>query len=141
MPAPRSDVVAGGAAQWERVRSAVRRRRTIELGIGQQDVAARGGVSLSTVSLVERAAQTSYQRRKLAGVSRGLGWPVDAIERILRGELAVEDDGRVRDVLTSPEASSEDETVVRLRGKVDRLSEEDARTIEALVDRLLAERE
>lgn len=89
---------------WERAARAVRRRRA-ELGLRQDDVAAAGRVSISTVSGIERAARANYRMSKLAAVSRGLQWPPDAIEGIVTGRNRVHDDGSVDLVVTGSMAT------------------------------------
>lgn len=85
-------------AAWERVAAAVMARRS-DLGLTQQAAAELALTSDQTWSLIERAARTSYRSSTLRGVARALGWPVDALPRILDGE----DPAAIGDVDPDPE--------------------------------------
>lgn len=125
----------GVADGWARVAHAVVRRR-VHLGLTQEEASGRAGLSATTWRLLENEVQTRYRRLTLAGVERALGWAPGSIDAILAGdEPSVTDDGRGPATATP----ADDDAIVRLRGKVARLSDEDARAVEMLVDRLLAE--
>jgi hypothetical protein len=86
MPARR---VTGDEEAWGRVADAVAARR-LALAPGGLRAAelverANGAISLSLLSLIENARQTSYLQSKLASLSLALGWTHDSIERILAG--------------------------------------------------------
>jgi transcriptional regulator with XRE-family HTH domain len=121
------------AEAWARVAQAVVRRR-VQLGLTQEEAAARARLSATTWRLVENEAQTRYRDLTLAGVERALGWAQGSIDAVLRG-----DEPTVAETRDPAPPRIDDDAVVRLRGKVARLSDEDARAVEALVDRLLAD--
>lgn len=120
---------------WARVAAAVLARR-VQLGLTQEDAAERGGLSATTWRLLENRAQSSYRRLTLAGVERALGWAAGSIAALLDGRDPTEA-GHRRD--GDGDGDDDADAVVRLRGKVAQLSHDDARAIEALVDRLLAD--
>jgi transcriptional regulator with XRE-family HTH domain len=72
------------AEEWKRVGAAVKDRR-LALGWTQQEGADRAGVSLATWRLVELGGRQRYQELTLRGLVRGLGWPLDAIDRLRAG--------------------------------------------------------
>lgn len=78
------------------VSTAVRRRRE-QLGLSQEEAAARSGGLISTANLrvVEAAGRTSLRARSVLGVARAMGWPDDALARIAAGD----DPARWRDSL------------------------------------------
>ncbi len=104
-------------------------RRMEELGLSQQELAQLAKVSTSTIRKLQRGVQPSYQRSKLAALSRALQWPPDALARLLDGA----DPSTVEAVDTHLVPAA-------LSGKIARLSEWDRRHVEQLVDRLLGER-
>ena len=66
---------------------AVRDQR-LHVGWTQQEAAERAGVSLATWRLIESGGRDRYQELTVRGVTRCLGWPADAFDRILDGEPA-----------------------------------------------------
>lgn len=75
---------------WNRVARTVRRRR-VELGRTQQDIAEQAGVSLATWRLVETAGRDRYQDLTVRGLTRALGWRPEAIDLLLAGDVADDD--------------------------------------------------
>jgi transcriptional regulator with XRE-family HTH domain len=71
-------------AGWTHLGLAVKDRR-LALGWTQQEAADRAGVSLATWRLVELGGRERYQELTLRGLIRGLGWPVDAVDRLRAG--------------------------------------------------------
>jgi len=69
---------------WRRLGEAVKDRR-LALGWTQQEAADRSGVSLATWRLIELGGRERYQELTLRGIIRGLGWPLDAVDRIRSG--------------------------------------------------------
>ena len=69
---------------WKQVGAAAKDRR-LALGWTQQEAADRSGVSLATWRLIEIGGRDRYQELTLRGLVRGLGWPPDAVERMLAG--------------------------------------------------------
>jgi transcriptional regulator with XRE-family HTH domain len=63
---------------------AVKERR-LALGWTQQEAAERSSVSLATWRLIELGGRERYQELTLRGVIRGLGWPLDALDRLRSG--------------------------------------------------------
>jgi hypothetical protein len=95
-------LVEGDAAAWERVAERVLNRRE-DLGLTRaKAVALATGVSESTWGALERCEQTHYGKRKLAAISRALGWSSNSIELIVQGgePIVLDDAGRDREVLT-----------------------------------------
>ena len=82
-----SDADPADKAGWRRVGDAVRDRR-LSLGWTQQEAADRSGVSLATWRLIELAGRDRYQELTLRGLLRGLGWPLDAVDRLRAGGTA-----------------------------------------------------
>lgn len=69
------------------VSAAVRRRRE-QLGLSQEEAAARSGGLISTANLrvVEANGRRSLRPRSVLGLARALDWPDDALERIAAGD-------------------------------------------------------
>ncbi|HJQ47655.1 MAG TPA: XRE family transcriptional regulator [Amycolatopsis sp.] len=75
---------------WDTVAKVIRDRLE-ELGIGQQDLVKRSGVSAATI----RELTYNYKPRRrsaltLGAVSAGLGWPPDHLDSVLHGRSAEE---------------------------------------------------
>ena len=76
------------AENWAAV-AAVLRERLDERGMTMTDLAARSGVSLTTVrELVHVLNTRRRQPRTLASLSTALGWPEDHLGTVLRGRTA-----------------------------------------------------
>lgn len=71
--------------RWPAVSAAIRQRRHA-LGLTQAEAAQKGGLSLPTWGVVETGRQTNFRNYTLSRVTRALGWPLDAIDRLLAGE-------------------------------------------------------
>lgn len=71
---------------WTEVAEIIRARR-VELGLTQEAAAAasNGRVSSASWRVIESGRQTSFRHLTLAGVAVALGWPTDAIDRIVAG--------------------------------------------------------
>lgn len=87
MPAPGSQGVytARGRVEgedWAAVAAAVNARMA-QLRIGQQDLANRSGVSVSTLRQVQHGAGRRIQNKTLAAIARALDWPEDHLADIL----------------------------------------------------------
>ena len=67
---------------WPRLARYVRQRRD-ELGLTQEEVAARGGPSTATIRLIETAAQSAYRAKSLRQLAEALGWTPDSPLAIL----------------------------------------------------------
>jgi transcriptional regulator with XRE-family HTH domain len=106
-------------------------RRMDALGMSQQELAVRSGVSTSTIRKLQRGTQTSYQRPKLAALSRELGWAPDVVARLLAGEAP---DEALQAASGGGRAGGRDDG---LHERIDRLSEPDRHRVADLVDRLL----
>ena len=73
------------AENWAAVAAALRERLD-ERGMTMTDLAARSGVSLTTVrELVHVLNTRRRQPRTLSALSTALGWPVDHLGTVLRG--------------------------------------------------------
>lgn len=113
---------------WQVAGDQVRARR-VELGLTQQEAAARADVGSSTWLLLERGRQQSFRSLTLAAVARALRWTPDSIDRILRGEDPVP--------LAEPPGGLA--AKADLPDKLSRLSPGQRRAIETLVDEMLGE--
>ncbi len=96
------------------------------------------GLSIAVLSKIENAAQESYKPRTIAALTRALGWPDDAIDRIRAGrppnEPLVEPDERtIEERLDALEAE-----LAALRQIVDRERDERRARISARVERSAA---
>lgn len=69
---------------WARLAREVKRRR-VQLELTQQQVASEGGPSVSILTRIETAKQTSYQDMALARLERALQWEPGSIAAILAG--------------------------------------------------------
>lgn len=71
--------------RWGFVSRAIN-ERLMELGWTQKELERRSGVSDTTLRNLQHARADNYRPAVLAAVSRALGWPPEAIDRISRGE-------------------------------------------------------
>ncbi len=67
----------------------IEERRT-ELGWTQRDLSIKSGVSLTTISAIEREARTTFQTTTLTSLDRALGWPLGHSGAVLRGDVPAE---------------------------------------------------
>lgn len=74
---------------WGRLADAVLRRR-VRLGLSQPQLAARAGLALATVNLLENAGRGAYRKATLLKLEQALGWPDGHVEAVLRGDAPVE---------------------------------------------------
>jgi transcriptional regulator with XRE-family HTH domain len=125
------------ARTWEEVGALVRDRR-IELGLTQEGVARDGGLSVATWRLLEQGGRDRYQQLTLSGAARALGWPHDAILRLLDGvELAAL--GAIdRPRTTEPAADAGAPT--GLSKKWSELTAQERARVEAFIDGILSTR-
>jgi ribosome-binding protein aMBF1 (putative translation factor) len=70
---------------WKRVAERVRVRRDDELGLSQEQLAAKAGVGTATIRKIETAAQDRYNRSTLRSLSQALGWAPQGIHELLEG--------------------------------------------------------
>ncbi|WP_422615123.1 helix-turn-helix domain-containing protein [Frankia torreyi] len=62
--------------------------------IGQQELADRAGIAVSTLRLVQHGATRRVRTRTLTAIARALDWPDDHLVRVLTaGQSAAGDDG------------------------------------------------
>lgn len=118
---------------WSRVARTVRRRR-VELGRTQQDIAEQAGVSLATWRLVETAGRDRYQDLTVRGLTRALGWRPEAIDQLLEGDVA--DD----DLLVPAGSPSSAEVPAGLARRWSDLSPAEQSKVEGFIEGLLAGR-
>jgi transcriptional regulator with XRE-family HTH domain len=86
----RHDVgVPGTKEQWKAVGDAVRARRE-EMGPTQQEAALDAGVGTTIWGEIEGGKRDNFTPRILRRVCAELGWSLDSIDRILRGEEPLE---------------------------------------------------
>lgn len=129
---------------WQRVASAVRRRRG-EIGLTQDEAAELAGIGLSTWTNVESARGESYRPKTLVAICRALGWKSDSIERLLIGEPAEVADGQtdgspaVNELVRSAldRAESQSDPYARLIRGLSRLDLGQVAALADLVDRWL----
>lgn len=112
------EVIPGMAAAIEARR--VERFHTVK------DFAAAAGVSESVLADVRRGHRKRYAGKVKAGVARALEWPVDALDRLMRGEhpstfptVGYDEQGRVRGETPPPLAV--EVQLATLRAQVDAL--------------------
>lgn len=67
---------------WQAVAAALNERMAA-LRIGQQELAQRSGVSVSTLRQVQHGAGRRVQNKTLAAISRALDWPEDHLTGVL----------------------------------------------------------
>lgn len=79
-----SDVVPGMAEAIE--------RRMIERGLSPSQFAAAAGVTYQGLLPLRRGERKRYQTKLKLGAARALGWPADAVDRLLAGEVPGEVD-------------------------------------------------
>lgn len=97
----------------------------------QREAAATADVSATTWNLLELGKQTSYRPLTLRAVEHTLGWPDDFIDTVIE--------------TGKPPAlhavAADDGPTVDFNSRIARLSPEDQRYIDELVERLLRERD
>lgn len=81
-------------ARWKAVADAVRARREF-LGPTQQEAAISAGIGTTVWGEIEGAKRTNYTPRILRRVAAELGWRIDSIDLILKGEDPVEIPGHL----------------------------------------------
>ncbi len=105
------------------------RLRREELGLTQVEAAVKADVSPSTWRAIEKAGGDGDNRRRgltMAAVAKALDWSMEELAARTRGE-DVQPQVPVRPQIAA------------LSGKLDRLTENDRRYVEELVDRFLGE--
>lgn len=123
------------APQTKHMGDVIRRRRE-ELGLTQQQAAARADIALSTWGQYE-GGRTEGRGLTRAAIARALGWRADAMELILAGGDPVADP----QLYVSPTDRRDHPPAAEpaLQGKIDQLSPADRKYVEELVDRLLGQ--
>ena len=98
---------------WQAVGTAISARLD-EQGMTMTELAARAGVSLTTVrELVHVLSTRRRQPRTLAAISNALGWPDDHLGKVLRGKV----------LAVPPNPSEPPDLAARVRVVEERLSE------------------
>lgn len=69
---------------WKRLGHYAQQRRE-QLGLTQQEVAARGGPSTATLRIIESGVEGSYRVKTLRQLDVGLGWAPGSSSAVLRG--------------------------------------------------------
>ncbi|OAA22262.1 putative transcriptional regulator [Frankia sp. EI5c] len=69
---------------WPAVAAALKARMSAQR-IGQQELADRAGISVSTLRLVQHGANRRVRNRTLTAIARALDWPDDHLVRVLTG--------------------------------------------------------
>jgi DNA-binding Xre family transcriptional regulator len=78
---------------WAAVAVAITERMAARR-IGQQELADRAGIAVSTLRLVQHGATRRVRSRTLTAISRALDWPDDHLVRVLTaGQTTAEEDG------------------------------------------------
>ncbi len=70
---------------WTAVAQAINTRMTTRR-IGQQELADRAGIAVSTLRLVQHGATRRVRTKTLSAISRALDWPDDHLVRVLTGD-------------------------------------------------------
>ena len=122
----RSPCMANASGPAGLARAVVARQR--QLGLSQQDVAARSGVSAATVRKLQSGGLGNFRPQTLARIAEALDWPPNALLVILDGGGIP--GGRVSRL---PDRQRE----VRLATRAARLAPHELRAVERLVDDLL----
>ena len=78
----------------------------MEVGWTQKELERRSGVSDTTLRNLQHARADNYRPAVLAAVSRALGWPPEAIDRISRGEPTPEPISRFSERMVAERLSS-----------------------------------
>lgn len=100
------------AQDWEAVGTAISARLD-ERGMTMTDLAARSGVSLTTVrELVHVLNTRRRQPRTLGALSEALGWPQDHLGKVLRGQKSA----------TPPDPIQQEDLAARLLAVEERLT-------------------
>jgi DNA-binding Xre family transcriptional regulator len=102
MPAPGTEGVytARGHVEgedWAAVATAVNARMA-QLRIGQQDLANRSGVSVSTLRQVQHGAGRRVQNKTLTAIARALDWPDDHLADVLLNRIDASTTSSAEDV-------------------------------------------
>ena len=71
---------------WPEVGQILKRRREVDLGLTQPELADKCGLSVPMIQVLESGRRDSFSGRTLGKIARGLDWPNDVIERLLAGE-------------------------------------------------------
>lgn len=80
------DAVRVTPRTWAEVGPILKRRREIELGLTQPQLAERADLSVPMIQVLEGGRRDSFSGVTIGKIARGLAWPSDAIERLLAGE-------------------------------------------------------
>lgn len=113
----------GVPTDWNALAAAIRERRD-ELGLTQEQVAARGGPSTATLRLLEGALQTSYRHRTYVDLDRALGWPSGHARAVLTGTASVQPPGEAAGYVSDRgSATADDEILEMVRDARTRLDE------------------
>ncbi|MFE3452449.1 helix-turn-helix domain-containing protein [Nonomuraea sp. NPDC059194] len=125
---------------WQRLGTAIRQRRT-DLDLGQAEVAQRAGISISTLSALERAKQDDYEDRTLARVEDALGWARGSVDAIKAGGKAslLDDAGRPTYRVEIPTGRVDVKAWVETYRQVDALPEEKLQVLNRLIAEAIAE--
>lgn len=103
-----------------------------DAGLGQKELAERANVSTATLRKLAGGTAGSYRPQTLARVARALGWPSDALSRLLGGSS-------IEPALAQP-ALRHDE-VGQLVARIRLLPGKERRAVNRLVEELLQEPE
>lgn len=103
--------------------------RRDELGWTQRDLSEQSGVSLTTISAIERRARDGFQTTTLNALDRALGWTIGTSHALLRG-----------DEIPSPSADRPNTSTAlqALYSIIDRLNDDQIRVLLAKAQSLAA---
>jgi len=101
---------------WEQVARQIYQRR-LELGLTAHQAVERAGpgLSVTVLSLLENARQTSYSVRTIAALCRALDWTPDSIERIIDGRPPITADD------TSPDEPTIEDRIAAIEAELEAL--------------------
>ncbi|MGH9021598.1 MAG: helix-turn-helix domain-containing protein [Acidimicrobiia bacterium] len=103
-----------------------------DAGLGQKELAERANVSTATLRKLAGGSAGSYRPQTLARVARALGWPSDALSRLLEGSSG--------EPTIAPPAPRHDE-VGQLVARIRLLPGKERRAVNRLVEELLLDPE
>lgn len=103
-----------------------------DAGLGQKELAERANVSTATLRKLAGGSAGSYRPQTLARVARALGWPSDALSRLLEGSAS-------EPTIAQP-APRHDE-VGQLVARIRLLPGKERRAVNRLIEELLLEPE
>lgn len=104
--------------------------RRLELGLSPGQFAERADLTAQGLAPIRKGYRRNYQTKLKVGVARALGWPMDAVDRLLAGEDPAGFD-------TIPDVSTEGVSERLMRSYEERMDQQDVDL--AAIEREVAE--